>query len=72
MIIQYFCFRFSCAIELDFRVILTGGNDNWVQVTEYNQNGYIKDLPKLLQGRMLHGCGHYISSNNEQVVLTIL
>ena len=59
-----------CAIvlELEDKVILTGGQLNMTRVQVYSVNGFEMDLPDLLTGRHLHGCSHYINSDNEQVI----
>ena len=66
-----------CAIvlELEDKVILTGGQLNSSvntttpssRVVVYSVNGNGDDLPDLLTGRYLHGCSHYINSDNKQV-----
>jgi len=54
----------ACAINLGSSVILTGGYYNpRTRVTEYNEAGWVRDLPDLLQGRYSHGCSYY--DNNE-------
>ena len=59
------CFSEACAIELDDKVIVTGGVKNSLTVSVYNTVGWVEDLPKMQQGRFDHGCGHFINSNNE-------
>ena len=53
----------ACAINLGSSVILTGGSYTLTTVTEYNEAGWVRDLPDLLQGRYAHGCSYY--DNNE-------
>ena len=48
-------------------VILTGGADALTPVTEYNQDGWVRDLPDLLQGRWNHGCSYYDNNEGSQV-----
>ena len=57
-------FSEACAIELDDKVIVTGGVKNSLTVSVYNTAGWVEDLPKMQQGRFDHGCGHFINSNN--------
>ena len=64
-------YRQACSIELDDKVIITGG---WKSgglgietVAVYDENGFVEYLPDLRFGRLQHGCGHYINSNNEIV-----
>jgi len=59
----------ACAIELDDKVIVTGGVKNSLTVSVYNTAGWVEDLPNMQQGRFDHGCGHFINSNNEMVYL---
>ena len=59
----------SCAIQQKDFVVITGGID-WGsrnQVSEYDVQGWVRDLPKLQQGRYGHGCGHYLNDNNDMV-----
>ena len=58
-----------CAIvlELEDKVIMTGGYPNITRVEGYSVNGFEASLPDLLIGRHLHGCSHFINSDNKQV-----
>ena len=58
------CFSEACAIELDDKVIVTGGVHNSLTVSVYNSAGWVEDLPNMQQGRFDHGCGHFINGNN--------
>ena len=65
-------FHFSCActIELEDKVIVTGGvpyPQMGQKVVEYNAYGWVKDLPDLNEKRGYHGCGHYVDNNNNMV-----
>jgi len=51
---------YACAINLDSSVILTGGYVSLTTVTEYNEFGWLRDLPDLNQGRVDHGCSHWV------------
>ena len=62
MILQNFCSA-ACAINLGSSVILTGGRDTYTTVTEYNEDGFVRDLPPLQEGRWTHGCSYF---NNNQ------
>ena len=53
----------TCAINLGSSVILTGGLNSRRTVTEYNEAGWVRDLPVLCQKRYNHGCSYY--DNNE-------
>ena len=64
-------YRQACSIELDDKVIITGG---WKSgglgietVAVYDENGFVEYLPDMNFNRQDHGCGHYINSNNEIV-----
>ena len=50
-------------------VILTGGSytDTFTRVSQYNQAGWVRDLPDLLQGRKNHGCTYYDNNEGSQV-----
>ena len=38
-----------------------------LQVTAYNAEGYLADLPSLGTGRYSHGCGHFVNSADREV-----
>ena len=48
-------------------VILTGGLFTDTTVSQYNQAGWVRDLPDLLQGRYRHGCSYYDNNQGSQV-----
>ena len=53
-------------------MILTGGYNNGggvTRVSEYNEAGYLRDLPELQQGRQGHACSYYNNSNGAKVGL---
>ena len=63
-------FSASCTIELEDKVIVTGGvpsPEMSKKVVEYNAYGWVKDLPDLNEERDFHGCGHYVDNNNNMV-----
>jgi len=59
----------ACAINLGTSVILTGGYYYPTRVTEYNEAGWVRDLPDLLQGRWNHGCSYYNNKEGSQTLL---
>ena len=63
--------RSGCSIQLEDKVILTGGRDQegntMANVTVYNNGGFVKDMPRLNTGRFYHGCGHYVNTDNKMV-----
>ena len=65
--------RYSCAIDLEEEVVITGSGwwSTFVsgQAFVYNVSGLVRELPKLTYGRWMHGCGHYFSSDNKLVRL---
>ena len=48
-------------------VILTGGEHTQNFVTVYNNKGFVEDLPRMKHGRLGHGCGHYVNTENKVV-----
>ena len=38
-----------------------------MRVSEYNETGHVRDLPKLLQGRRQHGCSFYSNTDGTKV-----
>ena len=61
------CFRDVCTIEADELVIVTGGWYTRNTVTEYNIDGWVRELPDLNMGRYDHGCGYFVN-DNQQIV----
>ena len=47
--------------------LLTGGLYSANEVSEYNQNGYQRKLPQLLQGRFYHGCSYFDNEDGTKV-----
>ena len=60
-------FSFACSIELDDKVIVTGGEETKTRVDVYTMEGWSMELPDLTTGRWDHGCGHYINTNDKMV-----
>ena len=48
-------------------IIITGGDNALNQVTRYDEEGFVEDLPSLLVGRTDHGCGSFIRSDGNMV-----
>ena len=70
MIIDTLYFSGACSIELEDKVILTGGVIDGVDsstVSIYDNNGWLRDLPNLQSIRRDHGCGHYVDDSNRVV-----
>jgi len=63
--------RQSCAISFDDFVIITGGVYWGINktVSQYNLQGYVKNLPSLNQVRYDHGCGTYSTSGNKVMIV---
>ena len=69
--------RLACSIEFDDKVVITGGlqdPETWEflgigTVSVYDVNGFVNYLPNMTIGRLEHGCGHYVNSNNKIVRL---
>ena len=59
--------RWACSIQLQEKVILTGGQFTATMVTVYNTEGWVEELPRLNQGRYRHGCGHFVNTDNKEV-----
>ena len=66
-------YSFACAINLGSSVIITGGDESSfvTSVTEYNEAGWVRDLPPLIQGRDNHGCNFYDNAEGTKVDITI-
>ena len=51
---------------------MTGGGDTpYTRVSQYNEAGWVRDLPRLLQGRYLHGCSYYNKDDGTKVSIGI-
>jgi len=55
-------------------VILTGGSTSsptstTTRVVEYNEEGYLRDLPQLQVQRRNHGCGYYVNQDGIKTFL---
>ena len=48
-------------------VIITGGFKTKTQVSVYNTEGFLADWPSLNTGRYLHGCSHFVNTDNQVV-----
>ena len=67
----YYCSQ-ACPINLGRTVILTGGSTYYdykttSRVVEYNETGYLRDLPPLQVQRTDHGCGYILSQDGIKV-----
>ena len=54
---------YSCAISNGSKVILTGGFGNRREVTVYDINGFVEDLPLLNIGRQYHACSSFVQGS---------
>ena len=53
-------------------VVLTGGdNPATTRVTEYNEAGWVRDLPPLLTKRQEHGCSYFVNNKGTRVDIDI-
>ena len=57
----------ACAINLGSSVLITGGWRTLDTVSQYNEAGWVRDLPDLLQGRQNHGCSYFDNNEGTQV-----
>ena len=57
----------SCAINLGSSVLVIGGAYEDTKVTEYNEDGWVRDLPQLLYNRVHLGCSYYANDNGTKV-----
>ena len=57
----------ACAINLGSSVLITGGIVTRTTVSEYNETGWVRDLPDLQQERQMHGCSFYDNNEGSQV-----
>ena len=55
---------YACAISDGSEVVLTGGFGNRRDVTAYNLDGFVEDLPLLNIGRQYHACSSFVQGSN--------
>ena len=55
---------YACAINDGSEVVLTGGFGNRREVTLYNLDGFVEDLPLLNIGRQYHACSSFVQGSN--------
>jgi len=60
---------YACAINLGSTVAITGGVHTKTTVSEYSQEGWVRDLPLLQQGRYFHGCSYFVSDDGTKTLL---
>ena len=70
--LTYFDIRWACAIEMEDKVIITGGALSLGFVASdkaivYNDDGFVEELPALRIKRWGHGCGHYITETTDGI-----
>ena len=61
----------ACAINLGSTVVITGGYYTKTTVSEYSQEGWVRDLPSLQQRRFDHGCSYFVSDDGTKVDIDI-
>jgi len=62
----------SCAINMESSLIITGGyRPATRRVTEYNEAGWVRDLPSLLTARQQHGCSYFVNSKGTKTYLVV-
>merc|ERR1719245_2419094 len=60
----------ACAINLGSTVAITGvGEYPYTTVSEYSNEGWVRDLPSLQQGRFYHGCSYFVSDDGTKTLL---
>ena len=59
--------KYTCSIDLGETIVITGGGYTKSDVSEYNEFGFHKELPKLKNGRYGHGCSSYVDSDYNMV-----
>ena len=62
-------YRFACSIPLEDKALITGGEyiDTRTTVSEYNTDGWVRDLAPLTQGRSRHACTSFLSATGDRV-----
>ena len=63
----------SCAINLGTSVLILGGayGDAESRVSEYDEAGWVRDLPQLLHKRVHLGCSYYANDEGTKVVVDL-
>merc|ERR1712062_498931 len=60
---------YACAIDLGSSVVITGGYKTLTTASQYSQEGWLRDLPPLQQGRYYHGCSYFQSVDGTKTLL---
>ena len=73
VIILIFIFSYACTIDLQDRVVVTGGwvNDAIATVQVYTLSGPQEQLPDLQTPRLDHACAHYLDSQDRAVSIIV-
>ena len=66
-IVIIFISSLACAIELEDRVVVTGGSRSGATVQVYTLSGAQEQLPSLQTGRRSHACAHYLDRQDRVV-----
>ena len=77
VVITHLLHSYACPINLGSTVILTGGCSGsdyrtTQRVVEYNETGYLRDLPQLQYHRRNHGCGYYVNQGGTKVHIYVI
>ena len=77
IVYMLFIFSWACGIELEDRVVVTGGVGWWdglprATVQVYTSEGPQEQLPSLLTSRDGHACAHYLDNQDRVVSITCI
>ena len=60
-------FREACSIELEDKVVVTGGFPGRTNVQVYDLSGPVETLPDMKTPRYSHACGYMVNSDDQLV-----
>ena len=65
-------YREACSIELEDKVVVTGGFPGRTNVQVYDLSGPVETLPDMTQPRYSHACGYMVNSDDQLVSIYFL
>ena len=60
-------FSAACGLEIDDKLVVTGGQLSKTKVTEYTEDGAVTYLPSLKTGRYAHACSKFVTDDGYTV-----
>ena len=65
-------FSGSCGVDMGDQYVVIGGGVGSINVTLYNDYGFVRNLPDLVLGRWNHACARFQNGNGDMVGVIFL